>query len=51
MHVELEWIGAIKQSQDCKPNHSLTSAQLSVHNIWWKIQLDAQSPSFTLLLP
>ena len=45
MHVELEWIGAIKQSQDGKPNHSLTSAQLSVHNIWWKIQLDAQSPS------
>ena len=36
MHVELEWIGAIKQSQDGKPNHSLTSAQLSVHNIWWK---------------
>ena len=33
MHVELEWIGAIKQSQDGKPNHSLTSAQLSVHNI------------------
>ena len=33
MHVELEWIGANKQSQDGKPNHSLTSAQLSVHNI------------------
>ena len=40
----------IKQSLDGKPNHSLASAQLSVHNIWWKIQLDAQSPSFTLLL-
>ena len=40
MHVELEWIGAIKQSLDGKPNHSLTSAQLSVHNIWWKIQLE-----------
>ena len=30
----------IKQSQDGKPNHSLASAQLSVHNIWWKIQLE-----------
>ena len=36
MDVELEWIGAIKQSLDVKPNHSLTSAQLSVHYIWWK---------------
>ena len=33
-------IGAIKQSLDGKPNHSLASAQLSVHNIWWKIQLE-----------
>ena len=40
MQVELEWIGAIKQSLDGKLNHSLTSAQPSVHNIWWKIQLE-----------
>ena len=40
MDVELEWIGAIKQSLDGKLNHSLTSAQPSVHNIWWKIQLE-----------
>ena len=40
MQVELEWIGAIKQSLDGKLNYSLTSAQPSVHNIWWKIQLE-----------
>ena len=45
MHVELEWIGAIKQSQDGKPNHSLTSAQLSVHNIWWKTKTKTKTKS------
>ena len=42
MDVELEWIGAIKQSLDGKPNHSLTSAQLSVHYIWWKTKTNSQ---------
>ena len=38
--MQVEWMGAIKQSLDGKLNHSLTSAQPSVHNIWWKIQLE-----------
>ena len=46
--MQVEWMGAIKQSLDGKLNHSLTSAQPSVHNIWWKIQLEMTRRARTL---